>query len=250
MNKILIYLTLVFFSIIMFGCFSAKSVVEKSSEKFPIPDNEIHKDIPYYDNMPYPDVFFIYVRQKEKALNLPELLNGYDDFAFRAWISSPTGQGIQQGELIEIRQTKGEWTGHYYTMDIKFIPSKNEEQILTYKSYDIKPTDITWNQLMGYLVESDIFELKSLNQLDAYKALPANEKGYPKGSSVISFEVATSKLYRFFQYHALPKYMQIEEVRKVDGIMKLLKYEFDIAGVVYNENSTSPENQEDAQNSK
>ena len=240
--KFSVYAIILLSPVIFFGCFSAQSIIKTSSAQFPIPDNGVHKDIPYLDNMPYPDVFFIYARQKEKALNLPELLNGFDDFSFRAWISSPTGKGIQQGELIEIRQTKGEWLGTYYTMNIKSIPSKNKEQIVDYKTYNIKPTDITWNQLLGDLYEYGIFELKSLNKLEAYNALPANQKGYASGSSVISFEVATSKLYRFFQYHSLPKYHQFEEVRQVDRIMKLLKYEFNIAEVVFNaENPGLPE---------
>jgi hypothetical protein len=235
MNKLIGYVVVFLFPVVFSGCFSARSIVKTSSEKFPIPDNGIHKDILFYDNMPYPSVFFIYARQKEKALHLPELLNGFDEFAFRAWISSPTGEGVQEGELIEIRQTKGEWSGTYYTMDLKFVPSKNEEQVLSHKSYDIKPTDITWNQLLGYLVNDGIFELQSLDESEAYQALPASEKGYVKGSSVISFEVATAKLYRFFQYHSLSKYPQIEEVRRVDDIMKLLKYEFNIAEVIYND---------------
>ena len=235
MKKILFYATGLLFPVVFFGCYTAQSIVKTSSEQFPIPDNGIHKDIPYLDNIPYPDLFFIYARQKEKALQLPELLNGFDDFSFRAWISSPTGRGVQQGELIEIRQTKGEWSGNYYTMNIKFIQSKNEEQIVDYKIYPIEPTDITWNQLLGDLSGYGIFELKSLDKLDGYGTLPADQKGYVPGSSVISFEVATSKLYRFFQYHSLSKYAtQFKEVRQVDQIMKLLKYEFNIAEVVFN----------------
>ena len=233
MKKLLLYTICFLFPILFSGC-TVQSLIKTSSEKYPIPNNSVHKDIPYLDNMPYPDLYFTYTRQKEKALNLPELLNGYEDFSFRAWISSPTGQGIQPGELIEIRQTKGEWSGTYYTMNIKFIQSKNEEQIINYKSYNIEPTDITWNQLLGDLSECEIFELKSLDKLDDYIALPAEQKGYAPGSSVICFEVATAKLYRFFKYHSLSKYGRFKEVRQADRIMKLLKYEFNIAEVVFN----------------
>lgn len=236
MNKLFIFATILLFSAILYGCFSAQSVIKKTSEKYPIPDNGIHKDIPYYDSLPYPYVFYTYARQKEDALNLPKLLNGYNDFIFRVWITSPS-RTLQPGELIEIRQTNNEWSGTYYNMTIKFVYSKNEEQIKEFKKYDIHPKNITWNQLMGYLVEDGIFELRSLDQLDEYKALPEDQKGYAPGSSTISFEVATSQLYRFFQYNSLPKYIQFPEVQQVQRIMNLLTSEFAVGEFLENSDS-------------
>ena len=213
---------------LFYGCFSAQSVIKESNEKYPIPDNNVNKDISYYDNHTYPSVHFTYARQKEEALHLSKLLNGFEDFLFRVWINSPTGTGIQDGELIEIRQTKGEWSGNFYTMKTKFVPSKNEEQVLEYEKYDIEPTNLTWNELLASLVEEGIFELKSLDQLEKYQQLPENKKGYVKGSSVISFEVTTSTIYRFFHYFSLPEYLEFDEVRQADAIIKLLTKEFSI----------------------
>jgi len=210
------------------GCFSAKSVIQKSNKKYPIPENNVHKDIPFYDNDAYPSVHFTYARQKEEALGLYNLLNGFDDFLIRIWINSPTGKGVQEGELIEIRQTNGVWSGNFHSMNTSFAPSKNEEKVVDFKKFDIEPEYLSWNEVLAFLVEEGIFELKSLDKLDAYQKWPENKKGYPSGSSVISFEVATKEMYRFYHYFALPNFMEIDEVRQVDTIIRFLKQEFNI----------------------
>lgn len=232
-SKIGIALLLLILAGLLHGCFSAKSVIQQSNEKYPIPENNIHKDIPFYDNDAYPSVHFTYARQKEDALNLTKILNGFNDFIFRIWINSPTGKGIQDGELIEIRQTDGAWSGNFYSMKTNFISSKNEEAVVSFEKYEIEPEYLSWNEVLAYLVEEGIFEMKSLDQLEAYQQLPKDKKGYPYGSSVISFEVATDKMYRFYHYFALPKFMEIDEVRQVDTIMKFLTQEFNINALLH-----------------
>lgn len=228
-EKMLLLSCLIGLSVLLLaGCFSAKSLIQKSNEKYPIPENDVHKDIPYYDNNTYPSVHYIYARQKEEAMGLDKLLNGYDDLLIRVWINSPTGKDIQDGEMIEIRQTNEKWSGNFYSMKTKFSPSKNEDKVVEFEKYDVEPEYLSWNEVLAFLVEEGIFELKSLDKLAAYQQLPEAQKGYPYGSSVISFEIATKNMYRFYHYFALPKFMEIDEVRQVDTIIRFLKQEFNI----------------------
>ncbi|MCD7972445.1 MAG: hypothetical protein LUG18_07230 [Candidatus Azobacteroides sp.] len=223
---------LFFVSVLLHGCFSARTAIEKSAAKYPIVQNDVYKDVPYDANGAYPNVHFIYTRQREEAMNLPKILNGYNGFILRVWINSPSGTGVQDGELIEIKQTDGEWSGRFYSMKTQFYPTRNWDKVMEYQGYDIRPENLTWNEVMAFLVEEGIFELKSLDQLEAYQQLPAAEKGYPTGSSVISFEVATTKMYRFFHYFALPKFLEIDEVRQVDTIVRFLTREFNVYEVL------------------
>jgi len=209
------------------GC-AFLQLTPSTSSYTPIPKTVKEMDIPRYDVKHqfngYPFVYWHFAKQKEKQLNLESAELSNDSLIFRLWITNPAGKKGQPHGLIEIKHDFYKWTGNLYFMYVDFNASNLSETITKYEKFELSPKKNDWN----FIVDS-LSQLK-FDILPTDEAIPnyyENNSGYGNNSPTYSFEYATQKLYRFYQYNNVEqksdKFWQAESVLK---IMELLDDEF------------------------
>jgi hypothetical protein len=218
---------IVFFALLLWGCMPLK-LSQLSSYYTPIPETVKELDIPKYDVKHqfngYPFVYWHFSKQKERQLDLESAELSNDSLLFRLWITNPVGRNGQPHGLIEIKHDNFKWTGDLYFMRVDFNVSNLSETITEYEKFELSPKKNDWN----FIIDS-LYQLK-VDLLPTDEAIPnyyENNSGYGNTSPTYSFEYATKKQYRFYQYNNMKqksdKFWQAESVLK---ILELLDDEF------------------------
>ena len=194
-----------------------------SSNYSPIPETTKWLDIPKYDVKHefsgYPFVYWHFSKQKEKQLSLESAELSSDSLIFRIWITNPVGKRGQPHGLIEIKNDSSKWTANLYAMYVDFNENSLSETII--KS---KKTEITTKNDWNFIVDS-LYRLK-FDILPTDESIPnyyKDNSGYSNNLTTYSFEYATNRQYRFYQYnYPARKSNEFWQAKNVLKILKLL----------------------------
>ena len=188
----------------------------------PIPVSKKSLDIPHYDNgKPY--AYWHFVKHKEPQLKLSSPETSNDSLMLRIWITNPIGYKDQPHGLIEIKYDSTEWKGRMILMYVDFDRWNYTETITKTKTIELIPKS-DWQTVIDSLFNLKIDILPTDEKIPNYY----NENNrYTDNSTTFSFEYATRKKYRFYQYgniyRAPDKFWQ---PNNVIAIFDLLESEF------------------------
>ena len=126
--------------------------------------------------------------------------------------------------MIEIKHDTSKWTANLYAMYVDFDTNNLSEMIVEYEKVEITPNRNDWN----FLVDS-LYQLK-FDILPTDQTIPnyyKDNSGYNNNYPTFSFEYATKRQYRFYQYNYLTrKSNEFWQAKNVLKILKLLDDEF------------------------
>ena len=182
------------------ACVSIKP--EKLESYFvPIPESSKTLDIPKYKATPeskeHPFVYWNFSKQKQNQLGLQYPETSTDSLIYRVWITNPGGSRNQAHGLIELKYDSAGWNASLTLMRVNFNAGKLSEKIKKHKVIVLKPLKTNWETIVDSL-----YKLK-------FDVLPTDEKipyyynditRYSNNKTTFSFEFATKKKYRFYQY--------------------------------------------------
>jgi len=199
-----------------------------SSNYTPIPEATKRLDIPKYDVnnefSGYPFVYWHFSKQKEKQLGLESAELSSDSLIFRIWITNPVGKRGQPHGLIEIINDSSKWTANLYAMYVDYNANNLSETIVKFEKMEITPKRNDWNFIVDSLYQLKFDNLPTDDSIPNYYK---NNSGYSNNLTTYSFEYATKRQYRFYQYNYPERksneFWQAESVLK---ILKLLDDEF------------------------
>jgi len=227
--RTLLKLLIVFASIFLFAsCASMKTgqISQWHYNYTPIPETTKWLDIPKYDIEhefnSYPFVYWHFSKQKEKQLSLESAELSDDSLIFRIWITNPIGKRGQPHGLIEIKHDSSKWNANLYTMYVDFNANNLSETITKFEKIEITPKRNDWN----FIVDS-LYQLK-FDVLPTDEVIPnyyEDNSGY--NLTTYSFEYATKRQYRFYQYnYPAQKSNEFWQAENVLKIFELLDDEF------------------------
>ena len=226
--KTLLKHLIVFASIFLFISCASMKTSQWHSNYTPIPETTKWLDIPKYEVKHkfngYPFVYWHFSKQKEKQLNIESAELSSDSLIFRIWITNPVGFRGQPHGLIEIKHDSSKWSANLYAMHVDFNVSNISETIANFEKMEVTPKKNDWN----YIIDS-LYQLK-FDILPTDEAIPnyyEDNLGYSNSLPTYSFEYATKRQYRFYQYYypgqKSNEFWQAENVLK---ILDLLNNEF------------------------
>jgi len=195
-----------------------------------IPNNEIIKDIPRYENGKI-FKYYKFTKQKQKQLKLYIPENGYDSLMYRFWFTYPEGFH-QFGELLELSFVPNQKPiAKYYKLDIFFNPTREYEVINFSLDTLIKVPKSGWNKLIDTLNILNIKNLPTIEDLDEFKDTSKKDDLFNNTSLTVLTEVSTSSKYRFYEYNSFNKYKNITEVNNIFKLIKYLRKEFKMVDI-------------------
>ncbi|MCL2098526.1 MAG: hypothetical protein FWH23_07205 [Bacteroidales bacterium] len=222
---------LAFLSILLVtGCASMKmnQLSQLSSNYSSIPETVKELDIPTYEEKQqfngYPFLYWHFSKQKEKQLGLESAELANDSLIFRVWITNPIGKRGQPHGLIELKYDSSKWVANLYAMYVDFNTNNLSETIVKFEKMEITPKRNDWD----FIVDS-LYQLK-FDILPTDESIPnyyKDNSGYSNNLPTFSFEYATKKQYRFYQYnYPARKSNEFWQAKNVLKILDLLDDEF------------------------
>ncbi len=192
-----------------------------------IPQNNIIKEIPRYEENNNVYLFYKLAKQKEKQLNLDIPENGYDSLLLRLWFVYPENLH-QYAEMVEIKYpSDGNIKATYTKMRIFFNPTRDYEQINYHVDSIISMPKNGWNSFTEILNRLNIIDLPTIEQIPLYKE-SVTGRGYDNNYLTVACEIATEKKYRFIQYNNFEKHKNINEVSRMYEFIRFIRTEFNM----------------------
>lgn len=207
------------------------SILSAQKPKIGIPVSSKSLEIPKY---PKGDVYsyWTFTKQKQAQLGLSSPEISEDSLLIRIWITNPSGRKRQPHGLIEIRNDSTGWKGNLVLMRVNFISSKRQEKITESKRIELEPKS-SWSSIIDSL---HFFKKDALPTDDQINGYYDKNSFYNNNAPTYSFEYATKKQYRFYQYSNIYRAVdKFSQPKNVDAILSLLDREFnwDAKGMEY-----------------
>jgi len=208
--------TLATMSIFIPSCSNNNSIINQRNSV----DYKVAKDIPKYKNS-YPFYYQI-SNHRINQLKLDNLELGYDSLQIRIWYNYSRSD---IGKVIIFKNLKGNWLGEIYNLKLgEFNFTMKKDSVLSFTHYEVTPKS-NWDSLMVRLMNLDIMTLPDLRSIPDFNESLADGEVY-------SFEIATTKNYRFYSYFSpfrlQAKYPQADKALE---ILKIIDLEFKIDGL-------------------
>lgn len=173
------------------------------------------KEIPTYDNGGL-DLFYLWVKEKQKQLGLDSLENGFENLQIRLWYDSSR---ILGRKLVVITNRDTNWSAKVYNM--KVIYDGENEKIFVFSTKQVSPKS-------GWPIFSKkLLDLQVLTLPDMY-AIPDLVDNWKDGEGY-AVEVATKMQYRFYTYH-MPREFQAQywQAKNLVEVLDLLAEELNV----------------------
>ncbi len=174
------------------------------------------KDIPTNKNGDV-DLFYLFLKAREKQLGLQILENGFDDLQIRVWYHFSL---FWQGKLVVITNKDTNWTATVYN-----YRNRETETVILKHAKQVVPKS-TWDKFSKQLLSYNVLTLPNDFDIpDCNLDCVGND-----GTSYL-VEVATNDQYRFYHYRE-PQYIQgrFYQAKNMVDILKLFEEEL---GVTY-----------------
>lgn len=216
-------------SLFMISCNSVILPIYMPAKDPKIPENNIVKEIPRYENGKM-FVFYKYAKQKQEQLKLTAPENGYDGLLLRFWFTYPDTFD-QYAEKVEIRQNpNNEIEADYTRMSILFNPYRDKEKINSSVDTIISTPINGWDNFLDTLNRLDIVNLPTIEDIPLYIDRGGREN-YGNDYLVVVCEIATKDKYRFIQYNDFEKHKDIDEVNRMFRFIRFLRSEFKMVDI-------------------
>jgi len=195
-----------------------------------IPQNDIVKEIPRYEENNKVYLFYKLAKQKQKQLDLVIPENGYDSLLLRLWFVYPKNL-FQYGEMVEIKYNSNtEIKANYTKMKIFFNPTRDYEQINNHEDSIISTPKGGWDHFTKTLNTLNITNLPTIEHIPVYRERVSG-LGYDNNYMTVAYEIATKDKYRFIQYNNFEKHKEINEVFRMYEFIRFLRSEFNMAEI-------------------
>jgi len=229
-RRTLLKYPVVFVSIFLAAGCSSMKMSWLNADYSPIPETTKGLDIPEYDvKYPstfggYPSVYWHFSKQKEEKLGLESAELSNDSLIFRVWITNPVGKRGQPHGLIELKYDSSKWTANLYAMYVDFNANNLSETIVKFEKMEITPKRNDWDFIIDSLYQLKFDILPSDESIPNYYE---DNSAYNNNLTTYSFEYATKKQYRFYQYnYPARKSNEFWQAKNVLKILELLDDEF------------------------
>jgi len=177
------------------------------------------KDVPKSDVAPRrgnkPSWYEVY-QMLSDSLKIGRIDNGFDSLQIRIWV----GSAFSHNKVAVFTCSAGNWSSSLIT----FIPhyfneghfNENRDSVVYFETNSIAPAKpINWPEFIEKLYDCDIMKLPDQQYLKGYDH-PTDGVGY-------TIEIATINKYRLYSYHSPEVNTQVNEARKMNEILKLVK---------------------------
>jgi len=207
---------LVIFSVLITLIFSCNSKGGLKTKEINLPKNPADsfvKDIPKW--IQESEIYQLRNANLLEKLGLSSLQDGFDGTQIRIWIEHDLPD-TQQGIIFTEHNSK--WEGEFYYFKVH-NDSKGELKSVD-KRVERKNPKSGWKIFIDSLMATDIEKLPDHALIPGYRLVT--------DPLTITVEIATPKLYRFYQYPALQANVdKFPDAGKLEKALQLIEKEFD-----------------------
>jgi hypothetical protein len=223
MTKIATILTLTFLLPCMHVAVAQRKIDKVLEKITPVPESKKTLDIPRYASG-HPFIFWHYCKQKQAQLGLSSPETSNDSLLLRVWATQPTSKKNQRHDFAEIRYLDGRWEARVINMRVD-LNSMTDEKITKFVITEVSPV-AGWKHLVDSLYYYHVNSLPTDERLPDYEKVTS---GYANSATTFSFEYATPRTYRFYQYNDPWKLAEhYDQAVDAANILHMLDREFGI----------------------